>query len=96
MVGRPIPGSLPVSLAAKSATNTIPIVFGVAEDPVKLGLVTSLAQPGGNATGINFFAIEIDAKRLGLMHDMLPKAARIAAAQSIQSSIQRGHLEIAQ
>ena len=73
-----IPGSLPVSLAAKSATNTIPIVFGVAEDPVKLGLVTSLAQPGGNATGINFFAIEIDAKRLGLMHDMLPKAARIA------------------
>jgi putative ABC transport system substrate-binding protein len=73
-----IPGSTPISLAAKSATNTIPIVFGVAEDPVTLGLVTSLAHPGGNATGINFFAIETEAKRLGLMHDLLPKAARFA------------------
>ena len=73
-----IPGATTISLAAKSATNTIPIVFGVAEDPVTLGLVTSLAQPGGNATGINFFAIETDSKRLGLMHDLLPKAARIA------------------
>jgi putative ABC transport system substrate-binding protein len=73
-----IPGSTPISLAAKSATNTIPIVFGVAEDPVRLGLVTSLAQPGGNATGINFLAIETDAKRLALMHELLPKAARIA------------------
>jgi len=73
-----IPGSTPISLAAKSATNTIPIVFGVAEDPVKLGLVTSLAQPGGNATGINFFATEAETKRFGLMHDLLPKAARFA------------------
>ena len=65
-----IPGSTPISLAAKSATNPIPIVFGVAEDPVKLGLVTCLAQPDGNATGINFFSIETDAKRRLL----LPKA----------------------
>jgi putative tryptophan/tyrosine transport system substrate-binding protein len=74
-----IPGSTPVSLAAKAAITTIPIVFGVAENPVTLGLVASLAKPGGNATGINFFAVETDAKRLGLMHELLPKASRIAA-----------------
>jgi putative ABC transport system substrate-binding protein len=74
-----IPGSTPISLAAKAAITTIPIVFGVGENPVTLGLVTSLSHPGGNATGFNFFSIETDAKRLELMHALLPKATRVAA-----------------
>jgi putative ABC transport system substrate-binding protein len=66
------------AFAAKAATTSIPIVFSVPEDPVSTGLVASLARPGGNATGINFLNQETVAKQLGLLHELLPKATRIA------------------
>ena len=82
LVRRPVAAivasGLPSAVAAKAATTTIPIVFLVGNDPVQLGLATSLSRPGGNLTGINFFNSELASKRLELLRDLLPRAVRIA------------------
>jgi putative tryptophan/tyrosine transport system substrate-binding protein len=70
-------GNFASALAAKAATTAIPILFADAEDPVRLGLVARLAQPDGNLTGLNFFNIEVTAKRLELLRELVPGAARV-------------------
>jgi putative ABC transport system substrate-binding protein len=90
------PGSLPAALAAKAATATTPIVFGVGEDPVRLRLVVSLSRPGGNATGINYFVNEVVAKRLRILHDLVPRAVRIAVLVNPANASAAGTLRAVQ
>lgn len=71
-------GGNPVGLAAKAATSTVPVVFGAGADPVAIGLVENLSRPEGNLTGVTLWANELDAKRLDLLHDMLPNARNVA------------------
>jgi putative ABC transport system substrate-binding protein len=73
-----VSGGFVVAFAAKAATTTIPIVFGVPENPVRLGLVASLARPGGNLTGINFLNVELVAKGLEILRELVPAATRVA------------------
>jgi putative tryptophan/tyrosine transport system substrate-binding protein len=71
------PFSTAGTLAAHGATRSVPIIFSMGGDPVRLGLVASLARPGGNVTGVSYMAVELTAKRLGLLHNLLPKAMRV-------------------
>jgi putative ABC transport system substrate-binding protein len=84
------------AVAAKAATSTIPIVFAISGDPVKLGLISSVPRPGGNATGINFFTIAVGQKRLGLLHELVPKAAEIGFLENPGSPNEARGLEDAQ
>ncbi len=81
------PGSTPAAVVAKAATSTIPIVYAIGVDPVALGLATSLGRPGGNATGTTSLNAELGAKRLGLLRDLVPQAARYFAMSNPNSQL---------
>jgi putative ABC transport system substrate-binding protein len=80
------PGNTPAAIAAKAATNIIPIVFSFGADPVKIGLVASLSRPGGNATGFSEMNVEVAPKRLGILHELLPSATRVGLLLEPQNS----------
>jgi ABC-type uncharacterized transport system substrate-binding protein len=94
-----VPGSPPGARAAKAATSTIPIVFSVGDDPVRAGLVASISRPEGNATGINFFTGEVVAKRLALLHELVPGVNRIAVfinpSDPSRAELLRGEVQVA-
>jgi len=81
------PASTAAALAAKAATSSIPIVFGVGSDPVALGLITSLNRPGGNVTGVKNLNVELTAKRLGLLRELAPRATRFVALVSPNAAL---------
>ena len=84
-------GGNPVGLAFKTATSTIPVVFGAGADPVKIGLVENINRPEGNLTGMTLWANELDAKRLDLLHDMLPAARKVAV---LMNNLNPGYEEL--
>jgi putative tryptophan/tyrosine transport system substrate-binding protein len=82
-----IPGTTAVTIAAKAVTSTIPIVFFIGDDPVKLGLVESDVQPGSNATGVYYLVADAVAKRLGLLHEVVPKAVRVGVLTNPSNAV---------